>query len=428
MSLFRGLIVLHIILAVELEPVQSVKLQAFQLTNQSCDSRCEYCRMAEVTRTGNGGKKFQVVPILEKHWGGTRRKKATRNFEDDKYITKDLMCKFLSFKEKVKLKDPDVDLKVVSGFRSVATQKRLFSIFRCQDTGGKVICAQGPYHVQPGKSEHGDGIAVDIKTGCKSCKKNCDQDSHPGCASKIMKAVRAVAQSDFEMPLRGSPGHLRLATSVVPVVPQARPRVQIPRPRPAELPEEVDAADFVYWSRNKYKCCEKSTGDAEPQLVDLKQDTNRERSWYQCLDHDGCGCVFGDHWHSYHRYRPAGKCRVKLAKVASKLQTSPQLANARIQESVTKTRMRTNVADRVRRIGANNVKCCKKADDTEPPMLQDMRNKAKLPQDPSCGAFMGAEGCGCMFGTGWHSYDGPGDQTCNVEPADKQWLIETFPR
>lgn len=421
MSLFRGLIVLHIILAVELEPVQSVKLQAFQLTNQSCDSQCEYCRMAAVSRTGNGGKEFQVVPILEKHWGGTRRNKAIPKLEDDRYITKDLMCKFLSFKEKVENKDPDVDLKVVSGFRSVATQKRLFFTFGCQDTGGKVICASGPYHVQPGKSEHGDGIAVDIKTGCKRCKRNCDQDSHPGCESKIMKAVRDVAQSDFEMPLSGSPGHLRLTNQL------PKPQIRIfPRPPPAGLPEEVDAADFVYWSRNAFKCCEKSTGDEEPKLVDMEHVMERERSWYRCVDPNGCGCLFGDHWHSYHRYRgpsPFGKCRVTLAKVAKELRTNPETANTRIQESVTKTKMRANVASDVRRIGANTVKCCKKEDDTEPPRLQDMR--VQLPKDKSCSWPMGAEGCGCMFGGGWHSYDDDSydDKTCVVEPADKQWLL-----
>lgn len=60
--------------------------------------------------------------------------------------------------------------------------------------------------------------------------------------------------------------------------------------------------------RREFKCCVSSkTGRAIVQDITAAR---LPRNWTWCADATGCGCMFGDAWHSFHN--GVGHCRVKL--------------------------------------------------------------------------------------------------------------------
>jgi hypothetical protein len=71
-----------------------------------------------------------------------------------------------------------------------------------------------------------------------------------------------------------------------------------------------DNTYFEYQGKD-YKCCVSSRRDKEPKLQDMTQEPlPKER--FVCSDRTGCGCMFGDTWHSV-KHEQGYTCPVKLS-------------------------------------------------------------------------------------------------------------------
>jgi len=69
------------------------------------------------------------------------------------------------------------------------------------------------------------------------------------------------------------------------------------------------------WASTDWKCCEHSQGTEDPRIVNMKDTNNlpKARGGLMCRDRAGCGCMFGDRWHSMDKGKSAGTCKVTLA-------------------------------------------------------------------------------------------------------------------
>lgn len=92
---------------------------------------------------------------------------------------------------------------------------------------------------------------------------------------------------------------------------------------PLDLRMWVEADKLIVATNDQFKCCEYSGGDKSAIVQDLHvAELPKARTF--CMERDGCGCMFGDKWHSYTNEKSSGKCRVRLGELASAMKWDPE--------------------------------------------------------------------------------------------------------
>lgn len=162
---------------------------------------CSYCTRPTIKQKGNEWKDYEVVKIDAGDWAG----------KGQGYITPKLYCEFKKMQEAAG-KDK-VKLRIESGFRSMTRQTSMYDRADCRrlpDDSGPLTC-KNFFAEPPGQSEHGNGLALDVFTGCSQCTGGCTRESKvPACPNSPARdwLVRNAAQYHFLKTVRTTWGHV----------------------------------------------------------------------------------------------------------------------------------------------------------------------------------------------------------------------------
>ena len=107
-----------------------------------------------MTIEGNGGTKHQVVKIVKAHLSDPSYFDRGPN-EKDNTMTVTTACMF--YKMHMAAKSKGVNIRINSGFRTVARQKYFCDLYQS---------GRGNLAARPGTSRHGIGTALDLNTNC----------------------------------------------------------------------------------------------------------------------------------------------------------------------------------------------------------------------------------------------------------------------
>ena len=123
----------------------------------SADLCGSYTGASVTPMMGNYGVVYSVVKIRREHQGESKMENAS-SIDSDNTMTTKIACAFDKMASAAK--QEGVIITINSGFRTLARQQYFWGCYQTK------LCNNGNVAAEPGTSNHGDGIALDLNTNC----------------------------------------------------------------------------------------------------------------------------------------------------------------------------------------------------------------------------------------------------------------------
>lgn len=148
-------------------------------------------------------------------------------------------------------------------------------------------------------------------------------------ASAVLAACPAPYCSQYADPLRKAPNKTEEVPTTTNVAPTTQAETTAEEVEtttekpPLDLSTLVDADSVMVMTNDHFKCCEYSDGgkDAIVQDLTVPELPNVRKV---CMRKTGCGCMFGNKWHSYTNGKGTGRCRLPLGDLARAMSWEPE--------------------------------------------------------------------------------------------------------
>lgn len=172
------------------------------------------------------------------------------------------------------------------------------------------------------KAEPRDSDPTQCKCSSRWHEVYCYDDAEPVAERKFEASVVLAACPSPYCAQHADPERDRPATTETPPTTEAptttveETTTEAPTTTTVNPDMLIDAAQVIENSGGRFKCCEQSGAAEPPKVQDITVD-DLPRARTMCMDDTGCGCMFGDKWHSYTDQKSSGKCRVTLRYLSS---------------------------------------------------------------------------------------------------------------